>query len=555
MIAKGSLSRIQQQGRGAELNCEERKLRWLANGQERGTDESINSDKTHTGFLRCPRSHNRHDGRHDGRVFSLWGTFVEQGRNCGGCRLLVGNSFGECVAMEAFPSALTVGRLKMSVNWTICAVTVLLALSTGCGLRTIRSIPPAPPTLACGVSPTEVVAGELVTVTTSARNFNLNNQLAYTWSSSGGSITAKNSTAMIDTTNLPGGAYSVSARAISPKAKANQVAACTANFVVKQAPRNPPTLSVSASPTSASYGERVTLTANCASPDGIPVTITWATTSGTVVGTGQSAVLNTTGAPAGMIHVTATCSGPRGLPASASTDIAVELPPPPPETAPPPPKIGDTGRDFLLSGDHEKAGYGMYSYLLWWDMPIPADRTRFINIISAFLLMPKITAEEGTEKVVSSSGSLTQPAESTPRANLNVAYIPVNANLASSPTADWILDHYDLARARILLRKLPRSYRSGPYIISTLTPLSLGLSGSAHYLFQNLSAPIVPPELADGWIRQFQQQAQEQQFWEANKMQSFVLSLRATVAELATAVPQARAGLATWIAWLTPPKH
>jgi hypothetical protein len=117
------------------------------------------------------------------------------------------------------------------------------------------------------------------------------------------------------------------------------------------------------------------------------------------------------------------------------------------------------------------------------------------------------------------------------------------------------LDHYDLARARLLLRKLPRSYRSGPYIISTLAPLSLGLPASAHYLFQNLSAPVVPPELADGWIRQFQQQAQAQDFWDANKMQSFVLSLRATVAGLATAVPEAKAGLATWIAWLSPPKQ
>jgi len=197
----------------------------------------------------------------------------------------------------------------------------------------------------------------------------------------------------------------------------------------------------------------------------------------------------------------------------------------------------------------------MYSYLLWWDMPVPADRDRFINIISAFLLMPKVTIEEGTEKVVNSSGQLTTPVAITPKPNLNVAYIPITAKPGNAPSAEWILDHYDLVRARALLRKLPRSYRSGPYIISTLAPLSVGLSTNAHYLFQNLSARLVSLELADAWIRQFQDQAQAQEFWEADKMRSFVLSLRATVSELAVNIPQARTGVATWIAWLSPPKH
>jgi hypothetical protein len=138
---------------------------------------------------------------------------------------------------------------------------------------------------------------------------------------------------------------------------------------------------------------------------------------------------------------------------------------------------------------------------------------------------------------------------------LNLAYIPITARPDNAPSAEWIFDHYDLVRSRALLRKLPRSYRSGPYIVSTLAPLSLGLPVNAHYLFQNLSARVVSLELADAWIRQFQDEAQDQEFWEPDKMRSFVLSLRVTVSELAVNIPEARAGLATWINWLSPPKH
>jgi hypothetical protein len=45
-----------------------------------------------------------------------------------------------------------------------------------------------------------------------------------------------------------------------------------------------------------------------------------------------------------------------------------------------------------------------------------------------------------------------------------------------------------------------------------------------------------------------------QDFWEASRIQSVVLRLRVTVAEMADRVPEVRAGLATWIAWLAPPK-
>ena len=364
-------------------------------------------------------------------------------------------------------------------------------------------------------------------------------------------MSGRENAATIDTTGLAVGRYGVIARVTDSQTKGHPTATCSAQFSVKEPPRNVPTLSLSASPISAGFGQMVTLTAVCGSTDNVPVTISnWAVSAGHIFGTGNTATLETSGVSPGPITISATCSDSRGLNASASTEVSVAAPPPPPPT----PAIVDTGRDFLLAGDAEKEGYGMYSYLLWWNMPVEDDRSRFTNIISAFMLMPKIGIEEGSEKVANSAGQLTKPASTTPRRQLNVAYIPLSSKPSGIPSAQWILDHYDIARARMLLSKLPRHYRSGPYIVSSLVRLSDGLPPDGHYLFQNLSSRIVSADLADAWVRQFQEQVQAQQYWQPNEIRAFVLSLRAKVSDLAADIPQARAGLAAWISWLSPPQ-
>ena len=59
----------------------------------------------------------------------------------------------------------------------------------------------------------------------------------------------------------------------------------------------------------------------------------WTASGGSVSGEGSTATLNTTGAAAGPITVSATCTDSRGLTASASTQVTVEVPPPPPPEA------------------------------------------------------------------------------------------------------------------------------------------------------------------------------------------------------------------------------
>jgi outer membrane protein OmpA-like peptidoglycan-associated protein len=190
--------------------------------------------------------------------------------------------------------------------------------------------PALAPAAACSVQPGEVLVGEPITATVVASNFNPKHSVAYSWSANGGQIAGKDTTAQIDTTNAAPGSYTVTAHVTDAKEKNNNVASCSANFTVKPLPpKNPPTISISASPTSLQAGGTVNLSASCTSPDNAGVSVaSWTASSGTVSGTGSSATLSTTGTSPGAITVGATCTDTRGLTAQASTQVMIENPPP-----------------------------------------------------------------------------------------------------------------------------------------------------------------------------------------------------------------------------------
>jgi len=191
---------------------------------------------------------------------------------------------------------------------------------------------PAPVAASCSAQPTEVMVGEPVTVNASASNFNPNHTLTYNWSSTGGKVSGNNNAATIDTNGLTSGSYIATARVTDPKAKKNNEASCRATFTVKELPKNPPNISCSASPSTVQTGSPSTISCTCTSPDNAAVTVGgWTATGGSVLGSGvNSATLNTSGASAGPITVSVSCSDSRGLNTQGTTQVNVEVPPPPP---------------------------------------------------------------------------------------------------------------------------------------------------------------------------------------------------------------------------------
>jgi outer membrane protein OmpA-like peptidoglycan-associated protein/opacity protein-like surface antigen len=188
---------------------------------------------------------------------------------------------------------------------------------------------PGPPVSArCTINPAEVMVGEPATATAAVSSFNPKHTLNYTWSSTGGQITGKDNAASLTTDGVAGGSYTVTAHIVDPKAEKNGMATCSANFTVKETTKNPPTMTCYPSPSTLQAGGSATVACSCTSPDNVPVTVgDWSATGGTINGSGSTATLNTAGASAGVITVSATCTDSRGLKSPpTTTQVTVENP-------------------------------------------------------------------------------------------------------------------------------------------------------------------------------------------------------------------------------------
>jgi len=187
-----------------------------------------------------------------------------------------------------------------------------------------------PPAAACSITPTEVLVGEPLTATATGSNFNPKHTLKYDWTGNGGKVNGSNNTASIDTNGVAGGTYTLTAHIADAKMKKGGMATCSATYTVKEPPKNPPTVSCSASPSSLQVGGSASVTCSCTSPDGVPVSVaSWTTSAGTINGSGSTATVDTTGAPAGTINVGATCTDSRGLMAQAAAQFELTAPPQP----------------------------------------------------------------------------------------------------------------------------------------------------------------------------------------------------------------------------------
>lgn len=202
-------------------------------------------------------------------------------------------------------------------------------------------VPPAgpPPSAACTVDPAEVFAGEPVRATATARDFNPKHKLSYSLNATGGKLQAQDTTANIDTTGLNPGSYTVTATVNDTRNK-KATAQCNATYTVKERPKHPPQISCSANPGTVQSGTAATITCDCKTPDTDPgygnITVNianWSASGGRISGSGNTATLDTAGAPAGPITVTAVCTDSRGLTSNGSATVNVEVPPPPPQVS------------------------------------------------------------------------------------------------------------------------------------------------------------------------------------------------------------------------------
>ena len=213
------------------------------------------------------------------------------------------------------PQFITGGRLNAGVA----------RLSGGVVFKFGNIVPPPPVAYACSANPASVYPGEPVTITGTATNLNPKKKAVYSWTGEGANGT--DSTVTVQTGSLAPGSYTVTGH-VTEGQKVGQSADCTAQFTVKQF--EPPTVSCSANPTQVNPGDSSTITATGVSPQNRPLTYSYQASAGSINGTGNTATLATTGAPAGTITVTCNVSDDKGQTASSTTTVDVAAPPPPP---------------------------------------------------------------------------------------------------------------------------------------------------------------------------------------------------------------------------------
>lgn len=185
---------------------------------------------------------------------------------------------------------------------------------------------------ACTAEPAAVDAGVPVKVTVTPAGFLPKRTLSYSYSSNAGTkVAATASTATIETAGLASGRYIVTAKiADNGKGTHQQTASCQAGFSVNESLKHPPTLSVSANPTSLVSGDASTITATGSSPDNRPLSYNCTATSGRLTGSGPTYTLDTAGVQSSSITVNCTVSDDRSLTATASTSVNISVPPPAP---------------------------------------------------------------------------------------------------------------------------------------------------------------------------------------------------------------------------------
>ena len=202
----------------------------------------------------------------------------------------------------------------------------------------------------------------------------------------------------------------------------------------------------------------------------------------------------------------------------------------------------ESGAAYLLTGREEAKGYGLYSYLLFATRPTAHNRERYLAAIEVYLkAVPAILALE---------------AAGIAAHRLNATFLPLTGRAAPSvqnakgePSADWLLAHYDYARARAILAGLPGEYLGGgPYMVSALAPLGRGRTIAGHYLHQDLSS--VPSRIVGLWAREFFSQAAQERFWEERTGRQLALRMRTTVAVLAQAYPDIKNEVQLLIGWI-----
>lgn len=187
--------------------------------------------------------------------------------------------------------------------------------------------PPAnhPPVAACSVSPASVYAGsgDSVAVHVNASDPD-NDPLTYSYTATAGTVEGTGPEARWNSTGVGVGSYTVNVKVDDGR---GGFASCAADIKVEEKPNHPPTATLSVERSPILPGERTGVTCNGSDPDNDPLTYSYTTTGGQIVGSGSNVQFDATGLKPGSYGVKCTVNDGRGGTGDASGNVEVKEPP------------------------------------------------------------------------------------------------------------------------------------------------------------------------------------------------------------------------------------
>ena len=206
-------------------------------------------------------------------------------------------------------------------------------LSTGIVFRFGERQPPPvhPPSVSCSADKTSVVqdSGDVVGVHASAINPD-NVPLTYSWTASGGSVDGTGADVRWNSAGTAPATYTITSRVDDGR---GNTTSCSADIAVQPKPVPPPTMTCSVDRSTVLAGERAQVSATVNDQSGTPLTYTWQTNGGQIVGSGANVQFDSTGLAPGNYTVTGRVQNGKGGAADCTTSVAVQAPPPPPQAS------------------------------------------------------------------------------------------------------------------------------------------------------------------------------------------------------------------------------
>ncbi len=190
-----------------------------------------------------------------------------------------------------------------------------------------KPVPPDNVTVTSTADPHTVqqCSGQPVQLTATGTD-TFNHNLTYTWTAPAGTIKGAGANVPWDAGCIDPGQYTLAVRAEDPY---GNFATSSQTITVTPKPIPPPTMACEAAQASVLPGARDAITATVQDQSGTTLNYTWRTTGGTIVGTGSSVELDTTGLAPGTYTVTGRVENGKGQAADCNVEVTVQAPPPP----------------------------------------------------------------------------------------------------------------------------------------------------------------------------------------------------------------------------------